>query len=346
MNFPNNSEMSEAKIRDTISMYGYSMRALIDVLQNGPAGLEGHIDMKAQQLSTVSLSSLTQLDCREVRTVYHSLVVGRRLDDPTPGTLAYFAGDVPRSAVASPAVWRKLVLHHGRKAYLDMTNLLDSFRKIPETASSAGWLWESLCHDRISKGGAFTLEEMVSTGEYLMPSGNTVPINILQRERHFYSSNDLSSSTSGFSHYFIPSAGNNPTFDAFLHHQSASIGLQMTLAKDHTLKPKGLRLLYKRLGEGPGENWFVFVIRKGTPFKTKKPSAIQMSRFKFFILELPLPSREYHFPSLAGVNADDLEFSGVDPKIFDKAVEMDGHGPLTSDDDSENEDEVSVVGTN
>jgi len=53
------------------------------------------------------------------------------------------------------------------------------------------------------------------------------------------------------------------------------------------------------------------------------PSAIQMKRFKFFTLELPLPSREYHFPSPAGVSADDLEFSEVEPKIFDEAVEMD-----------------------
>ena len=191
---------------------------------------------------------------------------------------------------------------------MEMADLLDSFRKIPETVSSAGWLWERLCHKQISKGGVFILREMVPEGEYLMPSDRTIPIDISQREPRFYSSQDLSSSTSRFSHYFIPTAGNNPTFDAFLHHERASLGFQMTLAKDHTLKPKGLRLLYERLGEGRNKIGFVFVIRKGAPFKTKKPSAIQMKRFQFFILQLPIPSCEYHFPSPAGVSADDLDF--------------------------------------
>jgi len=109
---------------------------LSQVFQFGPTNLEEHIDVKAQQLETVSLSSLIKLNVDDAGIVSHSLIVSRCARRPKPGTTEYLGGDVLRSAVASPAVWRKLVLHHGRKVYLDMTNMLDSFCKIPETASS------------------------------------------------------------------------------------------------------------------------------------------------------------------------------------------------------------------
>ena len=61
-------------------------------------------------------------------------------------------------------------------------------------------------------------------------------------------------------------------------------------------------MLYGRLGapnrddEPAREKWFIFVIRKGSAFKSKKPSQVQMKRFKFCTLDLELPARERYFP--------------------------------------------------
>lgn len=82
-----------------------------------------------------------------------------------------------------------------------------------------------------------------------------------------------------------------------------------------------------RLNKGPrNENHFVFVIRKGSDFKCETHAATQMRRFKFFTLELALPSREHYFSSLAGAIVDDVGFAEVHPELFNSAVEMDQGG--------------------
>jgi hypothetical protein len=80
---------------------------------------------------------------------------------------------------------------------------------------------------------------------------------------------------------------------------------------------------------------------------------MQLKRFKFFALELGLPSSEHLSPSLAGVSVEDVVFAEVDNELFDGAVEMDRGGPLELPDDDdrsipvdENEDEEMSVGTN
>ena len=58
-----------------------------------------------------------------------------------------------------------------------------------------------------------------------------------------------------------------------------------------------------------------------------------MKRFKFFVLELELPSRKHHSLSLARVSIDDLYFAEIPPHLFDEAVEMDRSGPLALPED-------------
>lgn len=109
--------------------------------------------------------------------------------------------------------------------------------------------------------------------------------------------------------YFIPFSGSNPTFGSFYHGRIGA-GLQITLASTHKLNVEGLRMLYGRLGEGLApKNWFVFVTREGSVFKCKKPFAMQMGKFALFALELKLPSRKHHFPSLTGVSVGDVDFA-------------------------------------
>jgi len=102
-------------------MYGYNVRALIQVLQVGPTNLEQDIEEKVRRLETVSLSNLIKLDEDDTGNVSHNLLVIRCPKQPKPGTREYLSGDVPRMAAASHAVMKKLALVHGRKVYLDLS---------------------------------------------------------------------------------------------------------------------------------------------------------------------------------------------------------------------------------
>jgi hypothetical protein len=261
-------------------MFGYNMRALIQVLQVGPEILEADIQRQISRLDTTTLWSLTKLDEDNAGNVSHNLTVRTRPNQHQTNSAGYLLGDVSTDTVASPAVWKNLLLIQGREVYLQFnnntqfTNMLYLFRGVPEAASSAGWLCESLCHDKIRRRGTLTLRVMAPTAgqTHLAPSDETVSISLKQLAPHIFNPSDLNSFTCDTTKYFMPFSGNNPTFDSFFHHKLAGVGLQMTLKSDHTLNADGLRMLYGRLDsyrKGSCENWFVFVIRKGSVFKCK-----------------------------------------------------------------------------
>ena len=254
------------------------MRTLIQVLQGGLKSLEADIENGLKRLDIVKHNGLITLDEDSAGDLSHNLIVSKCFEQPEPDSEGYLGDDVPTSSVASPTVWKKLLIVQGRMVYLGHTNILDIFLRAPETASSAGWLWEYLCHNQIRRGGKFTLRKMDTTAGVLVPSNETTPVIFEPLEPHIFNSVDFVSSTCDATKYFIPFSGRNPAFDAFFHHERAGIGLQMTLASDHTFNPTGFRMLYGRLGalnkdnEPARENWFIFVIRKGSAFKSKKPS--------------------------------------------------------------------------
>ena len=322
------------EIQWAISNYGYNIRSLIQVLDFGPATLESEIASKIDPIQPATLVNLIKHDAESATNVSHSLVVSRCVEQPAPGTDKYLGSDILSSAIASPAVWRLLLEIRGRKVYSEQINILDLFRRIPEMASSAGWLWESLCHTFISKGGNFTLSAMDETEQTLVPSNRTTPLSLARLDPLYFASNDTLQMTCDPSKYFVPIHGNNPTFDSFLHHQSVGVGFQMTLGRNHTLNSDGLRMLNRRLGvhdqanQPSREKWFVFVIREGSSFRCAKPSRMQMGRFKFFTLGLEPPDSEHLLSSLTGMSLDDLDFAAIPTKVFDEAVEMDRSGPL------------------
>jgi len=121
-NLPN---VTESVIKRTILMYGYNMRALIQVLQVGPTKLEQDIQEKVRRLETVRLINLMKLDADDTGNVSHNLLVIRCPEQPKPGTLEYLDSDVPTRAAASHAVMKKLILVHGRMVYLDTRIMLE-----------------------------------------------------------------------------------------------------------------------------------------------------------------------------------------------------------------------------
>jgi hypothetical protein len=340
-------------------MYGYNIRTLLQVLKGSPEILETTIEQRLNGLDIEKIQSMINLNADAAGDLSHSLIVSRCSQHPEPDSAGYHNGDVLRSSIASPAVWRKLLHVHGRVVYERLTNMLQLFRQVPQTAPSAGWLWESLSHARICKGGTFILREMAVTAgqRHLAPAEKTLSVTFKQMETRIFNSSDRYESTCDPTKYCVPFSGRNPTFDSFFYYGRVGVGLQMTLGADHKVNADGLRMLYGRLDfyrkGSVRENWFVFVIRKGSLFQCEIPSETQRRRFKFYTLELELPPGGHHFPSLAGVGVVEIDFAEVKPELFDEAVDMDRGGPLELPDDDDktvpvggDEDEERSVGTN
>lgn len=181
------------------------MRVLIQVLLNGPKTLEADIAKKLSELDIVKLNSLIRFDADFAGDMSHNLTVSKCDEQPEPDSEGYLGGDVLTSSIASPTVWKNLLIVHGRMVYLGQTNILDIFRRVPETASSAGWLWEYLCHNQSRRGGAFTLRKMKGTSGSLVPSNETNTVTFQSREPQIFNSFDLVSRDP--TKYFIPSLG-------------------------------------------------------------------------------------------------------------------------------------------
>ena len=310
LSLQNLRNLSVSKVREAILNYGYNICSLIQVLKSGPDTLKAEIASKINPNEPATLGNLLKHDIENATNVSSSLFVSGCFEQPAPGTDKYLGGDVLHSAIASPTVWRLLLEIRGRKVYWEQPHILDLFRRVPETASSAGWLWESICHDIISRGGNFTLRAMDEADKALVPSDRTDILRLKKLEPLYFKSKDTFKSTCDLRNYFVPTYGNNPTFDSFLHLQSVGVGFQMTLERNHTLDSNGLRMLHGRLGvhdnanEPSREKWFVFVIRKGSSFRCAKPSRGQMRRFKFFTLALEPPDSEHLLSSLTGMSFD------------------------------------------
>ena len=98
------------EIRSAISYYGINMRGLRRVLRNGGKTIEHKIEQKVWRLPIADLNSLIQLDTDYTGNVAQILVVSRCPDQPEPGTIKYLDGDVLQRTIASPAVWKKLLV--------------------------------------------------------------------------------------------------------------------------------------------------------------------------------------------------------------------------------------------
>jgi hypothetical protein len=158
------------------------------------------------------------------------------------------------------------------------------------TSPAAGHLFEIWSHDVISRGGNFVLQRMRDDGNHLRTDGSTAAALAMGLSAIPLTQYDLQeqvSTTSAPDKYYIPSATNNPTFDSFFVTGGVGVGLQMTLAATHSLKPMGLKDLKVRLGAVTTRR-FVFVIPKNRTFTCTKPSSPELAHFEFFTLTMNL----------------------------------------------------------
>jgi len=232
----------------------------------------------------------------------HSIVTTVCIDQPKYGASAYLFSDTPAQTIAGRVAWGELLRTHGKAVYVELTHLFDTFSRVPQARGSAGWIWEQYVDKRITEGGTFTVRPIPPN-----PANPALPdqapteeetFTILPLTLHLFDDKVQLSATSDRSQYFIPNRNNNPTFDSFLYSETVGIGLQMTLSNTHSLKPKGLNKLYKRLryqNQGNNKPWFVVVIRKGhTCTLNPSPTGRQLAQFRFFTMELELPPSVYH----------------------------------------------------
>ena len=246
-NLPN---VSGPDIKSAISTYGYNIRVLIQVLALGSENVDRLIANKVDQLTTVDIRSLVKLQRDSAESVADSLILRRCPKQPEAGTLAYFTSDVVKNVVGSCAIWKALVHIHGKKLYSKATNMTEFFHRVPGMAPTAGRLWKSICHTKVSEGGTFIFREMCEdVNGMLALLADPISIYIRQMEPLQYGSADNLSAATLHRKYLQPSASDNCTFDSLFFHGDTGIGPQMTLAPMHTLNPKGLQELHKRLGK-------------------------------------------------------------------------------------------------
>src|SRR5260370_35037821 len=152
--------------------------------------------------------------------------------------MEYLSSDQLTSPIASTAVWKQLLLVHGKRLYFEASNLLYVFTRVSQTTTAGGWVWEALCHNRISGGGAFSLRPMVTArGHLVRADDNTdeILISFEELRTEAFIAKSLNSQTLDHTKYYIPSAINNATFDSFLRVEERGVGLQMTLSSSTTL---------------------------------------------------------------------------------------------------------------
>ncbi|KZV99109.1 hypothetical protein EXIGLDRAFT_699552 [Exidia glandulosa HHB12029] len=203
----------------------------------------------------------------------------------SPSDVRWSGSDTLMHTIANPTVMRIVVAQWIQNERAATLNLLRQFSALPQTASTARWLFESWCHTLLATGGTFMLHEMTQqeSGRYSLGATSReitlpgLPIELF--------SNVQQATQTGV--YYVPIATNNPTYDSFFRVGEATNAFQMTLAKTHSLKqPTGLNLL-KTTMNTPRNN-LMFVVPTGRSFSFEPLDEIPIPNLKFWLLYVDL----------------------------------------------------------
>jgi len=135
------------------------------------------------------------------------------LGRPQPRQPSYFRSDIPEHSIPSIFVLEALYLRSGKSLFAKASLMSGLFQRVPQAASTAGWLWEGQCHNRICRGGSFTLVPMTAKGNHLVQDQTkSQELEITGMTPIVFSNKEL---TCHRGQYYVPIASNNPMFDAF-----------------------------------------------------------------------------------------------------------------------------------
>ena len=170
----------------------------------------------------------------------HPIIMTFRIDQAKPTDDRYERSDFIHRFVSCRAVWDALNDRHGSLLYSKLKLTTRLFQQVPETSSMASYMWEAYSHARISAGGVFTLIPMTVEGTDLVSCytmSESIMISHLTLTK--FMTKDPPTSTQENTKYYIPSASNNATFDAFLLSNSKQIALQTTVSSSRSLTSSG-----------------------------------------------------------------------------------------------------------
>ncbi|KAE9399267.1 hypothetical protein BT96DRAFT_693349 [Gymnopus androsaceus JB14] len=303
----------QSAILNVIEMYGTSTLNLYDIL-GGIYPVDGiPVDDELSKLTTEDLSFLFRQSSNSAREYSHWIVTSiqshsaRLPDSPAHDLMVY--------AVRTPYIWKKLCQHIQINHIVSLRTLYSQLHASPILAVSRGWMFEGLCNEILADGG----ERLIGANggskwkacawsgyNYNFFYQNACCL-FMHPRRVWPKHGTLQSS-------MFPQKGTIPPLIRFCI--KMTVDVQMTVARQHSLKEKGLSLLNGRL-QSCKAKLFVFVIPQGSEFQAPAPEAKWLTQFEFYLLEVDLTRSKY----------DIQRFS------LDEAVDrMDDGDPLPPDD--------------
>jgi hypothetical protein len=276
-------------------MYGCNIRTLLDVLvRNREKSVIKMIDEKVARLEISTLQEMLKSSSEVTNHTTHSIIQTSCSSQPTPEDGNYLSDDIIVRSVSSHVVWESLHTRFGGKLFAQQSLLFSLFQAFPESAATAGWLWEPRGHARFCNGGRFTLVRMKVKGKSLIQAKEIKTIII-----DSMTPTELDpESTCSPEKYYIPAVKNNPTFDACFLLNGEQIALQFTISPTHSIKDAGFLVLNNVLPKNCNKQALVFVVPKARAekFKCQAPSGDPQKRFKYYVLPLDDDDRK-HCPS-------------------------------------------------
>ncbi|KAJ3511278.1 hypothetical protein NLJ89_g4195 [Agrocybe chaxingu] len=306
-----------SRVEAAMATYGGNSRTIVEVFEfsNGVSLQEVRIKNSLQSLSFSQLEQLIRDPHDGDKNITHALIQSTSSRPPPQiGDPRYLAPDMMVHSFASRYIWKLVYQRFMDSSLQEMRRLFVSLAGLTSAGATRGWIFEAWCHDRLCQAEiALELTEMVRDSSSLAKGVNTRSLLFGQKRKFkIFPTSTRIADTKDTSKYYVPQKGNNPTFDSFLHiSDEVGIGFQMTISSDHTLEPKGLRILAQRLGTN--EHLFVFVIPTGHSFRCKNPPKHWMSKFKFYTLEVDFNHPVHEMDT----SLDPEEPSDVDMDIMD-----------------------------
>ena len=258
-----------------IQRFGKVPRTVYKCVLSGPKELELQINSQIETLGQEELKAAVTAvtrnrDLRYVDGFSQKIfaIIPKRISPNSNHIGDYFVPTFLSDEIAMRVKERYGVLNH--ELALELFN---QFRSAPESASFAGWIFESIAHRALESADKFRfcgdLIPMVETSssKAFEPCFSTSPIaqapditfTVRSRKREMLKIEESFLDNIGDleAMYFVPAAVNNPLFDSFIFESKESADMvtpivwifQMTIGKSHKGSEKGynhIKLVKKR----------------------------------------------------------------------------------------------------
>ena len=272
------------RVRDMFREYGCNIRTLLDVLSGNKEEVLNKINQKTANLSLPVLQNMLAGPSEVTDHASHYIIQTSCPEQPKPKEDKYLYSDDMVCTISSHVVWKSLFDRFGVLLYTEQSLLFRLFKPIPETAVTAGWLWEPRGHARFCKGGHFDLIQMQVKGKSLVQTQETRSIIVDNMIPTVLETNSVCSPGK----YYIPPKKNQATFDACFLLNEEQIALQFTISITHSLSGAGFPVLNGVRPESCKEQAVIFVVPKARAekFRSQAPSSDSQKKFKYYVLPL------------------------------------------------------------